>query len=153
MPAGSDPSGGSPLELVLPHTWRPIGVRIAGFAAGTLLLILAGGAWVALPPEIRDDFSTFQRFTMVALTLGAYVGGYSVLRSRVTAEDTRLVVVNGYKRRDYEYAEILAVHLPPGAPWVTLDLADGTTVSAMGIQSSDGPRAHQAVRQLRSLIS
>ena len=32
-------------------------------------------------------------------------------------------------------------HLPPGAPWATLDLADGTTVSAMGIQGSDGDRA------------
>ena len=151
MPAGSEPAAGP--ELVLPHTWRPIGVRIAGFAAGSLLLILALGAWFALPPEVRDDFSKFQRFTMTALTLGAYVGGYAVLRSRVTAEDTRLVVVNGYKRREFEYAEILAVHLPPGAPWVTLDLADGTTVSAMGIQGSDGPRAHQAVRQLRALIS
>jgi hypothetical protein len=45
------------------------------------------------------------------------------------------------------------VHLPPGAPWVVLDLADGTSVSALGIQASDGARAHQAVRQLRALIS
>jgi len=151
MPAGSDPVAGP--ELVLPHTWRPLGVRIAGFAAGSLLLILALGAWFSLPPEVRDDFSIGQRFTMVALTTGAYIGGYSLLRSRVTAEDSRLVVVNGYKRREFEYAEILAVHLPRGAPWATLDLADGTTVSAMGIQGSDGPRAHQAVRQLRGLIS
>ena len=36
--------------------------------------------------------------------------------------------------------------LPPGAPWATLDLSDGTTVSAMGIQGSDGARARRAVR-------
>ena len=30
------------------------------------------------------------------------------------------------------------MHLPPGAPWATLDLADGTTISAMAIQGSDG---------------
>jgi hypothetical protein len=33
-----------------------------------------------------------------------------------------------------------------------LDLADGTTASAMGIQGSDGDRARLAVRQLRALI-
>ena len=43
------------------------------------------------------------------------------------------------------------MHLPPGAPWVTLDLADGTTVAAMGIQGSDGDRAKRAVRELRAI--
>jgi hypothetical protein len=150
MPAGSD---GSDRELVLPHTWRPIGVRIAGFTAGSLLLVLALAAWFAFPAEVRDDFTTYQRITMVVLTGGAYTAGWAVLRSRVTAEDARLIVVNGYRRREFEYAEILAVHLPPGAPWVVLDLADGTSVSALGIQASDGARAKLAVRQLRSLIS
>lgn len=150
MPAGSDGSG---RELVLPHTWRPLGVRMAGFTAGALLLVLALAAWVLMPASVRDDFSMIQRITMVALTLGAYTAGYALLRSRVTAEDTRLVVVNGYRRREFEYAEIIGVHLPPGAPWVTLDLADGTSVSAMGIQGSDGARAQLAVRQLRALLA
>jgi hypothetical protein len=35
---------------------------------------------------------------------------------------------------------------------VTLDLADGTTVPAMGIQASDGGRARAALRDLRALI-
>ncbi len=36
------------------------------------------------------------------------------------------------------------MHLPPGAPWATLDLADGTTISAMAFQGSDGARAQTA---------
>ena len=55
---------------------------------------------------------------------------YALVRSRVVAETDRLVVVNGYRRREYDWAEVLAVHLPPGAPWAVLDLADGT--SALG---------------------
>ena len=62
-------------------------------------------------------------------------------------------MVNGYRRHDYEWAEVLAVHLPPGAPWAVLDLADGTSQSAMGIQGSDGARAQRAVRELRLLLS
>jgi hypothetical protein len=61
-------------------------------------------------------------------------------------------VVNGYRRREFAYAEVVGVHLPPGAPWVTLDLSDGSTVSAMGIQGSDGDRARKAARELRAVV-
>ena len=70
----------------------------------------------------------------------------------MVAEEDRLVVVNGYRRRDFAWPQVIAVRLPPGAPWVTLDLADGTTVPAMGIQGSDGARARSAVRELRSVL-
>jgi hypothetical protein len=43
--------------------------------------------------------------------------------------------------------------MPPGAPFPTLDLADGTSRLALGIQSSDGDRARQAVRELRALVA
>jgi hypothetical protein len=33
-----------------------------------------------------------------------------------------------------------------------LDLSDGTTVAAMGIQGSDGPRAARQVREVRTLV-
>ena len=78
---------------------------------------------------------------------------FALIRSRVVAYADRLVVVNGYRRHEYEWAQIVAVRLPPGAPWVILDLADGTTASVMGIQGSDGDRARTAVRELRSLVA
>jgi hypothetical protein len=34
-----------------------------------------------------------------------------------------------------------------------LDLADGTSLPAMGIQGSDGARARTAVRELRALLA
>ncbi len=77
---------------------------------------------------------------------------HALARSRVEARPEGLVVVNGYRRHDFEWAQVVAVRLGQGAPWVTLDLADGTTVSAMGIQGSDGARAKQAVRDLRALV-
>jgi hypothetical protein len=63
-----------------------------------------------------------------------------------------LVVVNGFRTRRLDWEQVLAVHLPAGAPWATLDLADGTSVSAMAFQGSDGARASAGVRELRSLI-
>ena len=139
-------------EVELPHTWRPLGVRLAGAFFGGLLLAVCVVAWLTFDPETRAKFTVIQRGTLVLLGMIAFSAGFALVRSRVVAEADRLVVVNGYRKRTFEWAEVVAVHLPPGAPWAVLDLADGTTAPAMGIQGSDGSRARLAVRQLRSLL-
>ncbi len=116
------------------------------------MIIVATASWMAFPADIQARFSTFQRGTVLALGAVAFTAWYALVRSRVVAETDRLVVVNGFKRREFEWAEVLAAHLGRGAPWASLDLADGTSVPAMGIQGSDGARARTAIRQLRSLI-
>ena len=147
MPAGSDGA------VTLPHTWRPLGPRIAGAAAGTLLLVLFLAAWFAFDDETRAKFTVFQIGTLTALWLMGAAAMYALIRSRVVAERDRLVVVNGYRRHELDWAQVVAVRLPPGAPWVTLDLADGEAMAAMGIQGSDGARARLAVQQLRALVN
>jgi hypothetical protein len=144
MPAVSEPG--------LPHTWRPLGVRMAGLVFGGMLLVVVAVAWFSFDDETRAKFTLFQRGTVIALGLLFFSAGYAMARSRVRAEPDRLVVVNGYRRHDFAWAEVLAVHLPPGAPWAVLDLADGTSQPAMGIQGSDGGRARRAVAELRLLI-
>ena len=59
----------------------------------------------------------------------------------------------GLKCLEYDYAAVVDASLAPGAPWVTLDLDDGTTASAMGIQGSDGARAQTALRELRAVLA
>jgi hypothetical protein len=141
-----------PDALSLPRTWRPFGARIAVIVLGTMLLLLCTFAWLGFDPEVRAKFTFFQRSTLVFLALLAGSVGYALARSRVVASQDGLVVVNGYRRHHYEWPEVLSVHLPPGAPWATLDLADGTTTSLLAIQGSDGERARSAVRTLRTLI-
>jgi hypothetical protein len=149
MPADSD----HPSQIVLPHTWRPFGARIAASVAGACLLIVCLVAWFGFSSEIRAQFTPFQKLTMVGLFGIAFAAWFALVRSRVVAEETRLIVVNGYRRHVYDWAEVVSVNLLRGAPWATLDLADGTTMSALAIQGSDGDRARTAVRQLRSLLS
>ena len=144
MPAGSD--------LDLPETIRPFGVRIAAYVAAMLLVLVVVVTWLAFPAEIQDQFTWSQRFTVIGLGLMLYAGGYALARSRLVAREDGLTVVNGYRTRRYEWNEILAVTLRPGSPWAELDIADGTTVPAMGIQGSDGRRARDQVRHLRVLV-
>ena len=155
MPAASDrgPAGAPVDPPALPHTWRPFGVRMAGIVLGTGLLVVCAVTWIGFDDATQAKFTLFQRGTLVAVGLLGFLAGYALVRSRVVAEPERLVVVNGYRRREYAWAQVVSVNLPPGAPWVTLDLTDGTTVSAMGIQGSDGDRARRAVRELRVLVA
>lgn len=146
MPAASEQ------PPVLPRTWRPLGVRLAVIFFGALLVLVCAFAWFGFDASVRDRFTLFQRATLVILALLIGAVGHALARSRVVAEDDRLVVVNGYRRRELAWAEVLAIHLTPGAPWAVLDLADGSTASVLAIQGSDGARARRAVREIRSLL-
>jgi hypothetical protein len=144
MPVVSEPS--------LPHTWRPLGVRLAFGFFGGLLVVVCVAAWIAVGPEVRARVNVYQQVTMLLLAALAGALAWGLMRCRVTATSVGLEIVNGYRRHAYDWAEVLAVHLPTGAPFAILDLADGTSRQALAIQSADGDRAKVAVRQLRMIL-
>jgi hypothetical protein len=125
---------------------------MAAVVFGGALVVVCVFAWISFGDVTRAKFTPFQRGTLVFFGLLFASCGHALARSRVVAEAHRLVVVNGYRKHVYEWPEVLAVTLPPGAPWAVLDLADGTSAAAMGIQGSDGARARTAVRELRTLL-
>ena len=147
MPAISEPG-----PVSLPRTWRPLGPRVAGIVGGVVVLVIMGFLWVGFDDETRASVTPFQRGTVFAFALLAAAVVHALARSRAVAEADRLVVVNGYRRHTYAWEQVVAVRMPPGAPWATLDLTDGTTASVMAIQGSDGERAKRAVRELRALV-
>jgi hypothetical protein len=139
--------------VTLPHSWRPYGARLAGTVLGGLLLVLVVAVWIAWGADVRARFTLVQRSTLIGLGLLALVGWFALMRSRVTADDHGVTVVNGYRRRVFEWSQVLAINLRRGAPWAGLDLSDGTSVSLFAIQGSDGQRAVRAVRELRELVA
>lgn len=152
MPAASE-RGGAVTAPPLPHTWRPFGVRVAVWVLGGMLIVLAAAVWVGIGDEVRGQFTGFQRGTLVFMGLLLFLTYNALVRSKVTATDAGLTVVNGYRRRSFEWSQVIQVSLRRGAPWGTLDLSDGTTMSLIGIQGSDGQRARRAVREIRATIS
>lgn len=136
----------------LPHTWRPLGARVAVYVFGGLLVVVLAVTWFALGDEVRSSFTVLQRGTLVLLGLMLFACYHALVRSRVVATEDGLTVVNGYRTRHYEWSQILAVRLGRGAPWGTLDLSDGETVPMIGVQGSDGDRAKRAVREIRACV-
>jgi hypothetical protein len=144
----ADPGGPPPL----PRQFRPLGVRLAVIAFGVALLATTAAIWFTFPDEVQASFTPVQKLTVLALGLGIGAVGYALARCRVRAEAGGLTVVNGYVTRRFAWEEVVDVTLRPGNPWAVLDLADGTSQSALGIQGSDGTRAQRQVRELRLLV-
>ena len=137
----------------LPHTWRPFGARLVGTLLGALLLALVAGVWIAWGADVRARFTLGQRATLVGFGVIGFAAWYAIVRSRVTADEHGVTVVNGYRRRVFEWSQIVSINLRRGAPWAGLDLSDGTSISLLAIQGSDGARAVRAVRELRELVA
>ena len=140
-------------EPPLPHTWRPLGVRLAFGFFGGLLVIVCVAAWYAVGPEVRSRVTVYQQATVFLIAALAGAVAWGLMRCKLIATPAGLEIVNGYRHHAYEWAEVLAVHLPSGAPFAILDLADGTSRQTLAIQSADGDRAKVAVRQLRMLLA
>lgn len=156
MPADSDPGPqgrARPPAPSLPHTWRPFGVRIAVWVLGGLLIAISVFVWLAFDDSTRAQFTLLERITLVLIGLMLFAAYYALVRSRVVATTDGLTVVNGYRTRTYEWSQVIQVSLRRGAPWGTLDLSDGTTVSIVGVQGSDGERARRAIREIRAAIA
>lgn len=144
MPAVSDP--GLPLRL------RPRGVRIAAVVLGVLLVGTVAVIWLAFPADVQEQFTVLQKATVLAIGLAVLAIGHALWRCRVDATEEGLTVVNGYRTHRLAWPQVVSVTLRPGSPWAVLDLSDGTTRAVMGIQGSDGSRAVDQTRRLRTLV-
>ncbi|MFD4830082.1 PH domain-containing protein [Streptomyces sp. SID4919] len=132
----------------LPVTFRPSLVRIILITAGVAILVLLTVISFVLPQLSPGERSSFI-FTGALCLAGLALLG----RPKIVADDTGLTVVNVASSRRLEWAQILQVNLRPGDPWVFLDLSDGTSLAAMGIQPGvSRERAITDARALRALV-
>lgn len=132
----------------LPVTFRPGRTRAVLLAAAVVTFVLV--STIAL---LLDRLSPGERLSFIFTA--ALLAGVAVMlaRPKVVADETGVTVVNFASTRRLAWAEIVQVHLRVGDPWVFLDLSDGTSLAAIGIQP--GIAKAQAVadaRALRSLV-
>jgi len=127
-------------------------VRIAAVVLGVLLVVTVVAVWLGLSEQAQASFTVPQRITVALFVVVAFAVGHSLGRCRVDADEGGLTVVNGYRTHRLAWQQVVRVALRPGSPWAVLDLNDGTTRSAMGIQGSDGALAIRQTRQLRALV-
>ncbi|MFV8127344.1 PH domain-containing protein [Streptomyces syringium] len=142
MPSPVPPTGLPDLPVV----FRPTRTRIVLLSIGFALLAVLTVMSLALPALNPGDRASF-------IGTGLLVFGVLALLSRPKVVATRdgVTVVNLTTKRRLAWAEIVRVNLRAGDAWVHLDLADGTSLPAMGIQP--GVSKAQAIADARALRS
>lgn len=128
----------------LPVTFRPTRTRIVLLTVGSAMFVVITAVALMLDKLNAGERTSFV-FTAL-LFLGVLV---MLARPKVVADDTGVTVVNITRSRRLDWAEILRVNLRSGDPWVFLDLSDGSSLPALGIQPGIA-RAH-AIRDARAL--
>ncbi|TYC11240.1 PH domain-containing protein [Actinomadura syzygii] len=107
---------------------------------------------IALAVLVAPQFKLFDRVLIVGF--GVFIGWvlHMLARCRVTADESGLTVVNAFRTRRLEWPEVLGVSMTVGDPWPTLDLADGTSLGAMGINGAEKTLAARQLTELRALL-
>ncbi|MFE9021816.1 PH domain-containing protein [Streptomyces sp. NPDC007808] len=131
----------------LPVTFRPGRTRAVLLTAGVAIFVVI--TTVAL---LLERLSPGERLSFV-FTAALMFGVLAMLaRVKVVADESGVTVVNIATRRRLDWAEIVQVNLRPGDPWVFLNLSDGTSLPALGIQPGIAKeRAIADARALRAL--
>ncbi|MFJ4012573.1 PH domain-containing protein [Streptomyces sp. NPDC090026] len=128
----------------LPVTFRPTRTRIVLLTVGAAMSTVIIAVTLLL-----DRLSAAERTSFVFVAL-LFFGVLALLsRPKVVADENGVTVVNLTRTRRLAWAEILKVNLRPGDPWVFLDLSDGTSLPALGIQP--GIAKAQAIADARAL--
>ncbi|WP_030017417.1 PH domain-containing protein [Streptomyces monomycini] len=128
----------------LPVTFRPGRTRAVLYGVGIAQLAVLSVIAVLLPNLGGGERVSFV-FTGLVI-LGVLL---LLARPKVVARQDGVTVVNLTTKRELAWAQVLRVNLRQGDPWVHLDLADGTSLPAMGIQP--GIARDQAIRDARTL--
>ncbi|UNO38946.1 PH domain-containing protein [Streptomyces sp. MST-110588] len=132
----------------LPVTFRPTRTRAVLYGVG--LAQLAAMTAVAL---LLPGLGGGERLSFVLTGLLVLAVLLLLARPKVVARPDGVTVVNLTTKRELAWAQVLRVNLRVGDAWVHLDLADGTSLPAMGIQPGIA-RSHalRDARALRALV-
>lgn len=147
MPAASSRS------TELPRTFRPLWARRVVYPMIAVLLLVVGVGAVVLPSGGAHGYRPADRAGIVAVGCAIAYGMHRLASVRIVCTDRDLLVVNILRRRRLAWPQVVAVRLEPSAPWLVIDVADGTAVSAMGVQGSDGGYALRQAVDLADLVA
>lgn len=132
----------------LPTVWRPRTTRIVAYATAGVIVL----GMIVLAVAVASTFKLTDRIMMVAFGLFIAWILHMLARCRIAADETGLTVVNAFTTRRLEWPEVLDVTMSVGDPWPTLDLADGTSLGAMGINGTEKTLAARQLAELEALL-
>lgn len=127
-----------------PRLARAVSLGVGVLAGlGTVVLVWATRDWVGPGDQVG--------FVLVGVLVVWFC--WREASVAVLVDPDGLTVRNLVVRRRLRWAQVVSVRFGEGRPWVQLDLDDGDTVAAMGVQRSDGERGMAEARRLATLLA
>lgn len=145
-----------------PVVYRSNRLRFIVLIAAMSLVLLSFVFWVALPPNLKAEFTLSQAVTLLII-LALFVVALLVIGSGVVKADAdSLYFRNGLSRSSYPWSRVHHVVLREGDAWAHVLLiptdrpletdADLDHRMLMGIQRGDGAYATEAVADLNRRV-
>ncbi len=130
------------------RTWRAIrGRRAALVAAGVMFL----GA-IALGAALPEPFKTGDKVGVACIGVPIAVVLLLLARPSLTVSAEGVVVRNLVGSRRLSWAEVVSVRLGPDDSWASLDVADGSSLAVMALQTMDRDQTALVLADLRHRI-
>lgn len=133
--------------------FRPRRARVVVYACAAAVLVVLVGIAVLLPSGGSNPWGAGSRLAVVAFALFAVWFMHRLASVRIVADPDGVEVVNILTRRRLEWAEVVGVRLSRDDAWLMLDVSDGTSLAAMGVQRSEGQRGLAQAREFARLVS
>lgn len=140
------PTGGA--VPALPYAFRPRWARRVPLTFA--LVVLVGGVVMSVAVT---DWPVADRILLAATGVLIALFLHRLSAVRIVADESGLTLVNILSRRRLEWAEVVDLHLAEGEPWLSFDVSDGTSVTAMGVQGSEGAYAREQALSIARLVA
>lgn len=108
---------------------------------------------IALPAGGERGWDVSSRLGVVGVGLVMVWFLHRLAAVRIVTDASGVEVVNVLTRRRLEWAEVVGVRLSRDDAWLMLDVSDGTSLAAMGVQRSEGELAQRQAREFARLVT
>lgn len=132
---------------------RPRRARLIVYPCAAALLAVLVGIAVLLPSSGANAWGLASRLAVVVLALACAWFLHRLASVRVVTDGEGVTVVNILTRRRLEWAEVVGVRLSRDDAWMMLDVSDGSSLAAMGVQRSEGALAREQVRTFARMVA
>lgn len=133
--------------------FRPDRARVVVYSCAAAVAVVLLAMAVFLPSGGAQGWGTGSRVAVVVFAAVFVWFLHRLASVRLVAEEGGVEVVNVLSRRRLEWAEVVGVRLSRDDAWLMLDVSDGTSLAAMGVQRSEGRRAQEQAREFARLVA
>jgi hypothetical protein len=148
--SGAGPDAADPASVPPDAPFRPRRGRALPLVMATVALTVCTG--VAVGMGATGQWGVGDQLMLVALgaALAAFLWRYASIRAVPDADG--ITVRNLLVTRRVEWADVVEVLFPEGAPWVSFELADDDELAVMAVQRADGDLGRAEARRLARLV-